>query len=237
MASDGQGRIWVTNSGSDSVSVIDPRGPPLVPFCPSATFQLKSVLPGKASVPEGVATDSLGNVWVARNGIGGITLLEAATGVFRPQNFDAEGTAVGPWGIAVDGADNVWVADFFGKRILNLCGVSGNCPLGQQRPGDRISPPGRADSGEAGMGGGYGGNGALQSITSVNIDQAGNVWVANNFDNDEVCLDGTGVPPSGEGSTVGLERLQAQCGGNSAAVVFGIAAPVAAPLIGPPEQP
>jgi len=86
-------------------------------------------------------------------------------------------------------------------------------------------------------GGGHGANGALQSITSVVIDQAGNVWVANNFDNDKVCLEGVAIPPSGEGSTVGEERLQRQCGGNGAVVVFGIAAPVAAPLIGPPVQP
>jgi hypothetical protein len=106
-----------------------------------------------------------------------------------------------------------------------------------QRPGARISPPGRDNSGEAGMGGGYGATGALQSITAINIDQAGNVWVANNFDNDTVCLEGAAIPPSGEGSTVGEERLQTQCGGNGAVVVFGIAAPVAAPLIGPPVQP
>lgn len=117
----GQGRIWVTNFGSDSVSVIDPgtrRSP-----CPIATYPL-SDHPGPGAQPQGIA-----------------------------------------------------------------------------------------------------------------VDMDGNVWVANNFINDKVCLEGAAIPPSGEGSTVGEERLQPQCGGNGAVVVFGIAGPVAAPLIGPPEHP
>ncbi|TDJ15411.1 MAG: hypothetical protein E2O65_12245 [Gammaproteobacteria bacterium] len=233
IASDQRGRIWVTNFGSDSVSVIDP-GTSSRP-CPIATYPL-SGRPDPGAQPQGIAVDMDGNVWVARNGRGSIALLEASRG-FAPKTFRAGGTTVAPWGIAIDGANNVWVADFFGKRILNLCGASANCPFGKQRPGARISPPGRRDADEDGKGGGYGANGALQSITSINIDQAGNVWVANNFINDKVCLEGAAVPPSGQGSTVGEERLQPQCDGNGAVVVFGIAGPVAAPLIGPPEHP
>ena len=233
LASDQQGRIWVTDFGRNSVSVIDPDS--ARPLCPTATYRLGR--PGPRSQPQGLALDMDGNVWVAQTGAGTVTLLEASKGFRRPKTFNADGTSVAPWGIAVDGANNVWVADFFGKRILNLCGTWANCPHGMQRPGARISPPGRDDSGEAGMGGGYGANGALQSITAINIDQAGNIWAANNFDDDKVCLEGAAIPPSGEGSTVGEERLQPQCGGNGAVVVFGIAAPVAAPLIGPPVQP
>lgn len=233
LASDHRGRIWVTNFTNNSVSVIDPRGPR--PYCPSREFSLGLPLPPRE--PEGVAVDMDGNVWVAGTGGATVTLLEAARGFERPRNFDADGALVGPWGIAVDGYNNVWVADFFGKRLHNLCGTSANCPLGKRRPGDPISPTGRGDSGEPGNGGGYGVNGALQSITSVVIDQAGNVWVANNFDNVEVCLLGAAIPPPGEGSTVGEERLQPMCGGNGAVVIFGIAGPVAAPLIGPPVHP
>ena len=58
-----------------------------------------------------------------------------------------------------------------------------------------------------------------------------------NFNNVDVCLLGTAVPAPLTKNTPPLERLQPMCGGNGAVVVFGIAAPVAAPLIGPPRQP
>jgi streptogramin lyase len=230
LASDADGKVFVTNLAGRNVSMIDPSTAS-DPLCPSDTYDLDS-----AAAPQGIATDIDGNLWVADTYGGRITFLDADDG-YRAHPFDAEGTTVGPWGIAVDGANNVWVADFFGKRIHNLCGTSGNCPEGMQAIGDRISPPGRADSTEAGMGGGYGANAAIQSITSIVVDQAGNVWAANNFDNDFVCLAGAGIPPTGESTTVGLERLQTQCGGNGAVVMFGVAAPVDAPLIGPPRQP
>jgi DNA-binding beta-propeller fold protein YncE len=236
LASDQQGRIWVTNFGDNTVAMIDPAtatAPP--PFCPSATYDLGTRQMGPPGA-QGVAVDFDGNVWVARTEEGDISFLDASDG-FASQIFDADDTSVGPWGIAIDGANNVWVADFFGKRILNLCGTSASCPQGSQNPGDRISPPGRAGSGNAGEGGGYGANGALQSITSVVIDQAGNVWVANNFDDNDVCLEGSAVTPKGAPSTVVEERMQPQCGGNGAVVVFGIAVPVATPLIGPPVRP
>jgi streptogramin lyase len=230
LASDGDDRVFVTNLAGRNVSMIDPSTAS-DPLCASDTYPLDST-----AAPQGIATDIEGNLWVADTYGGRITFLDASDD-YRARPFSADGTTVGPWGIAVDGDNNVWVADFFGKRIHNLCGASGSCPEGMQAIGARISPPGRADSPEAGMGGGYGANAAIQSITSIVVDQAGNVWAANNFDNVEVCLRGAGIPPTGESTTVGLERLQVQCGGNGAVVVFGVAAPVAAPLIGPPRQP
>jgi sugar lactone lactonase YvrE len=194
LASDGDGRVFVTNLAGRNVSMIDPSTAS-DPLCASDTYPLDS-----AAAPQGIATDIEGNLWVADTYGGRITFLDASDD-YRARPFSADGTTVGPWGIAVDGDNNVWVADLFGKRIHNLCGASGSCPEGMQAIGARISPPGRADSPEAGMGGGYGANAAIQS------------------------------------TTVGLERLQTQCGGNGAVVVFGVAAPVDAPLIGPPRQP
>lgn len=131
----------------------------------------------------------------------------------------------------------MWAADFFGRRILNLCGASGNCPEPSNELGDPISPAGVAGSTEPGLGGGYGANAALQAITSINIDQAGNVWVANNFQNDTVCLEGAGISPADETNTVEQEKLQTQCTGNGIVVMLGVAAPVKAPTFGVPEQP
>lgn len=231
LAAGAGGKIWVTNFLNNSVSVIDQV---VDTSCPVATYPLGET--DALGGPEGIAIDSMGNVWVARTGASRVTLLEAATGYTDPVVLDAHRTMFGPWGIAVDGKDNVWVADFFGKRVTQLCGLAGNCPQGVQ-PGEPISPVGNLEDQGVIRDGGYGANGGLQSITSVVIDQAGNVWLANNFDNDHVCLQGAGIPPAGTRNTPGLERLQTMCGGNGAVVMFGVAAPVAAPLIGPPVQP
>lgn len=228
LASDDRGRVWVTNSGNNTVSVIDPV---VRTNCPVAQYPLGTLDP--LAAPWTVAIDLEGNVWVPQIMRGAITLLEASSDFRVPQVFNADRTTVGPWGVAIDGANNVWISDFFGSRVLNLCGTSGNCPQGAQDPGDRISPPGDPRSGEAGRGGGYGANGALQHLTAINIDQAGNVWVANNFDSNPACLAGAGIPAPGRTSTVPEERLQPTCSGNGAVQILGIAAPVDAPLIGP----
>ena len=121
------------------------------------------------------------------------------------------------------GADNVWVADFFGARVHNLCGVPRNCPSGRDTLGVAISPPT-----------GYGGAGGMQHITSIVIDQAGNVLVANNNNDQETC----DFPPNAaDPTTVPSEKASMSCGGNGVLVFFGLAPPVAAPLIGPPTQP
>jgi streptogramin lyase len=232
LASDHRGRVWVTNSANNSVSVIDPAS---ATPCPQANHPLGTRDP--AAAPWTVAIDMQGNVWATQIARRTITLLEASSGFREPRVFDADRTTVGPWGVAIDGANNVWISDFIGSRILNLCGTSGNCPEGAQSPGDRISPPGDPRSGEPGRGGGYGANGALQHLTAINIDQAGNVWVANNFDVNPVCLAGAGIPAPGRTSTVPEERLQPTCSGNGVVQILGIAAPVDAPLIGPARVP
>jgi len=221
LASDGQGRVWVTNFAANSVSVIDPTT--AGDLCPLASYPLSN---DPLSAPQGVAVDQQGNVWVARTAGAGVTLLKASEGFTPPHTFDADRTAVGPWGVAIDGNDNVWVANFGSKRLSHFCGLNtAACPPGLST-GEPISPDIT----------GYAFDGLVRN-TGVAIDQAGNVWVANNFDDVGVCLEGSAVTPEGELTTVQEERQQTHCGGNGAVVVFGVAKPVAAPLIGPPRPP
>lgn len=226
LASDAEGRVWVSNFASNRASRIDPSQATTPPFCPEMNYRLGA--DGVLEQPEGIAVDSRGNVWVAKLLGGQVALLEKSRGFQPPQDFDGAGSAKSPWGIAVDGADNVWVANFLTRRIVHLCGLGGNCPQGVS-PGDPISPPGED--------GGYGANGSLQSLTAVKIDQAGNVWVANNFQSTDVCLNGAGLPPPDGATTTTQERLQTQCGGNGVVQVLGVAAPTEAPVVGPASPP
>lgn len=224
VATDGDGNIWITNYASNTASMIDPSSGP--PYCPTMNYRLGA--DGVLEQPDGIAVDSRGNVWVAKLLAGKITLLEKSIGYAPPQVFDGNGSVHSPWGLVVDGADNVWAADFFRRRVLHLCGKGGNCPPGFA-PGDNISP--------GGEGGGYGANGSLQSLTGIQIDQAGNVWAVNNFQSSDVCLGGAGLPPASGVNTVALERLQTQCGGNGLVQILGAAAPTKAPVIGPAGPP
>jgi len=128
--------------------------------------------------------------------------------------FDGGKSIDSPWGIAVDGNDNVWVANGGGHSITLLCGARpANCPPGA-KTGDAISPPG-----------GYIG-GLQAAITDVVVDPAGNVWVANNWENPEQGL--KRVPDPAQAT---------RFGGNGTVVFFGLAKPVKTPLIGPPRAP
>jgi hypothetical protein len=63
--------------------------------------------------------------------------------------------------------------------------------------------------------------GSLQILTDASIDPAGNVWVANNWNNAEAAVRPN--PPSGI-STLG--------GGSGFTVIYGVAGPVQPPRMG-----
>ncbi|MFB7618872.1 NHL repeat-containing protein [Kitasatospora sp. NPDC056181] len=218
LAVDGNGQVWVTGNGSDSVLQLSPEGEPV-----------RTVTGGGITNPLGVATDSGGNAWVANSGVvplpcedgtstgladavrdvtqrvpGASVTVVGPDGTTPDQPFVNDGLFL-PWGIAVDGDDTVWVANFGGHRVARLCGTRlSACPPGY-RTGQAISPP---DSGYTFDG--------LSRNTAVQIDPSGNVWLANNWQT---------VP------------LQTNPGGRELVVFIGLAAPVCAPLIGPPQQP
>lgn len=212
IAIDQRGHVWIGNFAGNSLSELRPDGTPGSPTAYTAGGTMAGV--------QGVAVDQQGNVWAANDVSKNVTLHRPSTG--QTQSFANDPGMVGPWGINVDGDDNVWVADFWGQRLSNLCGVAGRCPPGVTL-GSPISPPS-----------GYGANGGLQHITYVGVDQSGNVWAANNNHDQPLC----DVPPSQDAPpSVEIERRSMACGGNGVVVVFGLAPPLANPLIGLPSQP
>jgi streptogramin lyase len=161
VAIDAQGNAWVDNGAIDAntpgtVTRIAPDGRPTGPFSP-----------GSMRSPQGMAIDSVGNVWIASLADSTVTWLGpdgAVKGQFRAPSIE------GGWGVAIDGDDNVWVASFLGEKISQLCGrIVENCPPGAST-GDPMSPPLHGFT-----------NGGLQHITAVQVDQSGNVWAANNW--------------------------------------------------------
>jgi len=243
LAIDQQDRIWITNSASDAVTrfpasapenaelikvgfapraiAIDSRGNAWVantvghPGTAEKLALIKVKLESKAESFLGSTSkaDEEANAWINLFNVlteypGGDISMIRPDGTVSPP-FDANKSIIGPWGVAIDGNDNVWIANSTGRSVTQLCGVpTETCPLGS-KTGDPISPSG-----------GY--LGGLQIITDVEIDPAGNVWVANNWNRPD---QGFKQEPD--------EALSTRFGGNGAVVFFGLAAPVRTPLIGP----
>ena len=150
------------------------------------------------------------NLWeiLTKYPSGDVSMIRPDGTVLPP--FDSDKSFNGPWGVAIDGNDDVWVANGAGHSIIQLCGVrTETCPSGFNT-GDPISPPS-----------GY--VGGLQIITDVDIDPAGNLWVANNWD----------LPERAGFQEVPPEVISTRWGGNGTVVFFGLAKPVRTPLIGP----
>jgi len=152
--------------------------------------------------PQGMAVDQRGNVWVANLGSNSVTEINA-NGTINARSPIRARSLIGPWSVAVDGNGNIWVASFLGETVTELCGANRTyCPPGV-RTGAVMSPTARGFN-----------DGGLEHLTAVQIDESGNVWVANNWT--------TLSPPSG---------------GNGLVEFIGMAAPVRTPLIGPPQRP
>lgn len=236
LAIDQQNRIWVTSALGGHVSRFPASDP-------SKVEKFSSGWSGS-----GLNIDSQGNVWVT-NRLGNsvrksVLIAELLAGALRGGNPDpdltramskqtsADGGSVsllrpdgshypgspftggglpGPWAVVVDGNDNVWISNFAmpNSPITQLCGVrTENCPPGF-KTGDQIGPRN-----------GYVGGG-LQMQTDLAISPSGDVWVMNNWQDIDSCLN---VPD---------EALSTRCGGQGVVIFFGMAKPVRAPQIGP----
>lgn len=228
-------RVWISNTNSKS----------LVRYAPSEGRVDRFILAGGG---RGVALDSKGNCWVACNTspdfppttpTDQISIIEGfalgyphltqtlgrrhVTGsVFMipsdAQPIDALDTAVGftaygdgelnaPWGISVDGNDDVWVAHFLGKGVSLIAGAS---------------PSGRAEGYSTGDVIHTIRSGSIQLLTDVVVDQAGNIWCANNWNLPQTVMQ---AKPDPAYSTWG--------GGSGVLVIYGIAKPVQTPVVGP----
>lgn len=199
IAIDPDGNAWLSNSGG--------LGWPTAPAGSVARYRLDDA--GQLTqtldpVPVGaackvIATDSLGNVWLASGG-------DSTVYRFTPDGVQAGAyTGIGgldaPWGLCVDGDDNVWVAnfgamglesDYTAGALSKLKGANPDTGPAGLNPGDPISPPTGYTlpsageqvllrNGEPLYKDGTECYTPLMRATSCQIDQAGNVWVVNNW--------------------------------------------------------
>ena len=234
IAIDAQDRVWVSNSQSDTVVRFPANDPSKV-----ETFR------AGISV-RGIALDSKGNVWVASNmsldfpppqipdGASAMLQFQLAvqnfqknltarktTGVVKmirpdgtqpaPTGFTGGKTINVPWGITLTAMTTSGLLAFGLENVVLMAGDDTKGHPAGTKPGDVIHV--FAERG-------------IQINTDVQIDPAGNVWSANNW-NTRGSSDGRRSGPRhlDLGRRVGLT------------VIYGVAAPVKAPLLGQPRKP
>jgi hypothetical protein len=170
---------------------------------------------------KGLSIDSMGNIWIASGGEDAVYLLDSAGNQIGKFNG---GGINGPWGATIDGDDNVWVANF-GKMLPTADYTNGaisklaGAKLDTRPPGFETGQPISPHSGYTLPSAGspvllhnneplYGTGSdpcysPLMRQTSCIIDQAGNVWVCNNwkpnFDSDVSPATGN---PGGDGIVI-----------------------------------
>ncbi|MBI3410254.1 MAG: hypothetical protein HY040_18085, partial [Planctomycetes bacterium] len=230
---DGQNRVWVSNSQSDT----------LVRFPADDPSKVETFRAG-ISV-RALAMDSKSNVWVASNMSldfpvpkvpDGATIMEQfrilseamlkypkATGVINmispdgaqpaPKGFTGGGAIDVPWGLNIDGNDDVWIGNLSprARSVALMAGAEPKAHPAGTKTGDVI----HVFTG-----------GSIQMLTDVSIDPAGNVWAANNWNSPEAA---TAEKPAYPTST--------WAGGSGLTVIYGVAAPVKTPRMGKVRQP
>lgn len=239
-AIDNSNRVWISNTNGKSLVRYSPfeDGKPVERF----------VLAGGG---RGVALDSKGNCWVACNTspdfpstkpTDGVSIIEGfalgyphlqqtvgrkhKTGSVFMIPSDAEPSSVldsqdnatdlkpygdgelnAPWGISIDGDDDVWVANFMGRGVSFMAGTSRNGRTKDYNTGDVVHTIH---------------SGSIQMLTDVVVDQAGNLWCANNWNVPQTVMEAKPDP-----------ALSTWGGGSGVLVVYGIAKPAQTPVVGP----
>lgn len=225
---DSQNRVWVSNSQSDTVVRFPADDPSKV-----ETFRAGIAV-------RAMALDSKENVWVVSNCSldfpmpkvpDGASIMEQfkimgeamlrypkSTGVAHmirpdgsqldPLGFTGGGAVDVPWGVNVDGNDDVWIGNLGPRNngVVFMAGAEAKGHSAGTKPGDVIH---------------VFRSGSIQMLTDVNIDPAGDVWAANNWNDPRAA-----VMPNP------LSRTSTWGGGSGLTVIYGAAAPVKPPRMG-----
>lgn len=129
LATDASGNVWVTNAGTNSVTLLNNTG--------AASSGADGFTAGGINSPYGIAIDTSGNAWVANSGNNTLTQLAPSGGALMSVSGGGLST---PKGVAIDGAGNVWVTNNGDSSISGF--TSSGTPLaGSPYTGGGLNSP------------------------------------------------------------------------------------------------
>ncbi|WP_413743577.1 hypothetical protein [Synechococcus sp. MIT S9451] len=202
IAVDSTGHVWIAQQTHSPEGALAP-GAKIPPGIPANPPQPKTIMQEFAAGAEFYVD----NPTLTQSGVAAVISPDLKV----VKNDIAKGIAYIPWGVTIDGNDNVWIGNLYGQSLIHICGMQpSTCPEGKST-GDVIHN--------------YQ-SGVIQITTDVIVDDAGNLWSANNWFDGEVVINKT---PNARTSTFP--------GGQGLVVTYGVAAPVQNPLMGPVRKP
>jgi sugar lactone lactonase YvrE len=208
---DASGNIFVTDLGGNTIREITPAGAVTTVAGTGGTGSLNGPAASATfSEPSGIAVDGSGNLFItdaSNNKIreissGGVVSTFAGSGAIG--SADGTGTAASfyyPYGIAIDGSGNLYVADARNNKIRKITSAGIVTTF--------------AGSGSPGAADGTGTAATLNYPTGIAIDTAGNLYVADNSNN-EIRM----ITPSGVVTTIAGSTKSGDTDGTGTAAVF-----------------
>jgi streptogramin lyase len=130
VAVDPSGNIWLANTGNSTISEFCGA---VTANCPSQTPPLNTGDPispttgyagGGLNTPIGLATDSLGNVWVANNANDSMSEINPGGLPLSPATGFTGGGLNGPGGIALDASGDIWLTNNNGNSVTEFLGLA-----------------------------------------------------------------------------------------------------------------
>jgi len=176
VAADSSHGVWIANLGDSTVTHVDKNGNLLsnLACCNGAN---------------GIATDALGNAWVANYYGNSFSEVSSANGSIPAATLINDASIVGPSynsypaGIAVDAGQNIWIANYRGESISKISGALSTTP------GTMLSPL---------AGFGYAGPPPASPLLllpyGIIPDESGNIWVSNFGNNNVILFFGIATP-------------------------------------------
>ena len=218
LAVDALGRVYVADAGNDTIRIISPTGSvtTLAGIAGVKGSADGANLSATFNIPNGVALDNAGDVYVADTGnstlrvistAGTVTTLAGTPGV--KGTSDGQGAAAGfvtPAGLAVDSAGNIYVADVQDDAIRQVTPAGAVTTFA----GDtQLAAEGSSD--------GPGSIALFNSPEGLAADGAGNIYVADsqNYTIRKITPDGTVT------TLAGLAGVAGSANGKGSAARFG----------------
>jgi hypothetical protein len=181
VALDGPGNVWIVNGFANIISEL-----------PAGNYNdgaANFTPPGAAfSVPFAVALDTAGNVFVANAANNSVSELPVGNFNNGATHFAPANAAFnGPAALALDKFNNIWVANLFGGSGCSASPPAVPCgSVSELRAGDYNTHGVNFTSSAA----------KFDSLLTIALDSAGNVWTSNEFSNSVSELT-AGVPRQG----------------------------------------